>query len=103
MTKPLNDMVASVTKQKTLSWIQDGRIVFERLKTLVNDSPKLYFIDYNLPVILYTDASDYAQGIYLCQLRTLPVPVSRPYGSWVTPFRDQVRWSTIEKEFYAIY
>ena len=38
---------------------------------MVNNCPKLYFSDYHLSVILYTDA-DYAHGAYLCHLRTLP-------------------------------
>ena len=58
VTKPPYDMVASTTKQKTKSfpWTPDGHIAFENLKESVNNCSKLYFIDYNLPVILYTDA-----------------------------------------------
>ena len=74
VAKPLYDMVASTTKQniKSLEWSPDGHIAFEKLKALINNCPKLYFIDYNLPVILYTDSSDYAHGAYLCQIRALP-------------------------------
>ena len=74
MATPLYDMVASATKQKikSLAWKPDGHIAFEKLKALVHNCPKLYFIDYNLPVILYTDALDYAHGAYLCQIRALP-------------------------------
>ena len=55
------------TKQKiiSLAWIPDGHIAFEKLKALVNNCPKLYFVDYNLSVILYTNASDYAHGASL--------------------------------------
>ena len=78
VAKPLYDTVASTTKQKkSLAWTLDGHIAFEKLKALVNNCPKLYFIDYNLPVIPYNDASDYAHGAYLryfCQIRTLPDP-----------------------------
>ena len=53
--------------------------------------------------MLYTDASDYAHGAYLCQIA--------PNGEGEEPIRflsgsfsgAQVRWSTIEKEAYAIY
>ena len=74
VARPLYDMVTSTTKQKTesLAWTPDGHIAFKKLKALVNHCPKLYFIDFNRPVILCTDASDYAHGAYLCQIRTLP-------------------------------
>ena len=74
---------------------------------MVNACPKLYFINNAYKVVLYTDASDYAHGAYLCQIA--------PYGEGEEvreePIRflsgsfsgAQVRWSTIEKEAYAIY
>jgi hypothetical protein len=54
VVKPPYDMVASITKQKikSLAWTPDSHIAFEKLKVLVNNRPKLYFIDYNLPVTL---------------------------------------------------
>ena len=55
---------------KSLAWTPDGHIAFEKLKSLVNNYPKVYVIDYNLPVILFTDASDFAHEAYLCQIRT---------------------------------
>ena len=66
-------MVALATKQKTkaLSWTTEGCVAFENLKALMNSGPKLYFIDYQLPIILFTDVSNYARGAYLCQLRSL--------------------------------
>ena len=69
VAKPLYDMVASATatkqKIKSLAWTPDGHIAIEKLKALVNNCSKLYFIDYTLPVILYTNASDYAWRIPL--------------------------------------
>ena len=49
--KPFYEMVDLVTKQKTT-------MRYEKVKALVNSCPKLYFIDYQLPIILYTYASD---------------------------------------------
>ena len=55
---------------------------------------------------MYTDASDYAHGAYLCQLRPLPnegvveEPIRFLGGIFHGP---QTRWSTIEKVAYAIY
>ena len=63
-------MIALMTK--ALSWTAEGNVAIERLKALANNCPKLYFIDCQLPVIIYTDASDYAHEAYLCQLRIGP-------------------------------
>ena len=41
---------------------------FEKLKTMVNACPKLYFINNTNKILLYKDASDYAHGAYLCQI-----------------------------------
>ena len=99
--------VTTRSKFKQLTWTNEGHLTIERLQPLVNVCPKLYFIDYTLRNILYTDASDYAHGAYLCQLRPLPNEgvVEEPirilgggHISWT-----QTRWSTIEKEVYAIY
>jgi len=50
VAKPLYEMVALATKQKkALSWTTEG---YEKLKALVNSCPKLYFIDYQPPIIL---------------------------------------------------
>jgi len=57
VAKPLYEMVALATKQKTkaLSWTTEGYVAFEKLKALVNSCPK----NHQLPIISYTDASDY--------------------------------------------
>jgi len=73
--KPLYEMVALATifpKNKgSLPDHRRLRRIQKKLKALVNSGPKLYFIDYQLAIILYTDASYYAHGAYLCQLRRL--------------------------------
>ena len=65
-------MVAFLSKSLNHSAGAQGDVAFKLLKALVNNCPKLYFIDYTLSVILYTNTSDYSHGAYLCQLRTLP-------------------------------
>jgi transposase InsO family protein len=105
---PLHQMVTAATKHshKTLTWTTDGHESFQRLKQLVNTCAKLYFIDYKLKIVLYTDASDYAHGAYLCQLRPwadgsiTEEPIRFLGGTFHGP---QLRWSTIEKEAYAIH
>ena len=76
------------------------------LKSLVIQCPKLYFLDPALPIILYTDASDYAHGAYLCQVQAQPdgSSLEQPIRFLSGTFAGaQTRWSTIEKEAYAIY
>ena len=59
----LNEMVATANKHatKTIIWTTEGLQGFEKLKAMVNACPKLYFINNAYKVVLYTDASDYAQ------------------------------------------
>ena len=58
-------------------------------------------------MVLYTDASDYAYGAYLWQLVTTEGDEILREGTirfFSGSFSGaQVRWSTIEKEAYAIY
>ena len=62
--------VANQQKSKKIVWTEQANGDFITLKLLVNQCPKLYFLDLELPIILYTDASDYAHGAYLCQVQT---------------------------------
>jgi len=66
----LNDMVAAANKHstKSITWTDDALHVFE-LKDMVNACVKLYFINRTYKILLYTDASDYALGAYLRQIR----------------------------------
>jgi len=77
IAKPLYDMVTVTirNKIKLLTWTNEGHLAFERLKALVNVCTKVYFIDYSLRIILYTDASDYAHGIF--------VSLKSQFVSWV--------------------
>jgi hypothetical protein len=86
VAQPLHAMVsvAAKAKQKQITWTEEGRRAFSTLKSLVNKCPKLYFIDTKLPIILYTDASDYTHGAYLCQVQkhedstTVELPITKP-------------------------
>ena len=49
-------------KSKKVLWKPQADSDFVTLKSLVNQCPKLYFLNTELPIILYTDASDYAHG-----------------------------------------
>ena len=52
--------VANQQKSKKILWTEQAEGDFSTLKLLVNQYPNLYFIDPELTIILYNDASDYA-------------------------------------------
>ena len=74
---------------------------FQVLKNLVNVCSKLYYIDYQSDIVLCTDAI----GTYLYQkAKNTPDAIEQPIrflSKMLTPV--QSRWSTIEREEYAIY
>jgi len=74
---------------------------------MVNTCLKLYFINYTYKIVLYTDASDYAHGAYLCQIKPASetsAEIEEPIRFLSGTFSDaQTRWSTIEKEAFTIY
>ena len=104
ISKPLYLMVDSYTKRdrhQRLIWSSDQLQVFENVKAAVEQCQKLYYLKKDAPVVLETDASDYGIGAYLYQVinqkqfpvRFLSKSLSRP----------QLKWSTPEKECYAIF
>ena len=92
-------------KHAEVTWTPEAEAAFERIKRLIGDCPRLSFIQEGSEIHLYTDASDYGVGGYLCQrllgpsgevVEELPVAfVSKVFS------KQQTRWSTIEKEAYA--
>ena len=105
----LHNMVAAAKKHatKTITWTEDALQGFEQLKHMVNTCPKLYFINSTYKIVLYTDASDYAHGAYLCQIKPA-TETSLEMGEPIWFLRGtfssaQTTWSTVEKEAFAIY
>jgi len=64
-------MVAAANKHATMTITstEDTLQGFEKLKHMVNTCPVLYFINNTYKIVLYTDASGYAHGAYLCQIK----------------------------------
>jgi hypothetical protein len=67
ISRPLTQMIVVANKSKHIIWTDAAHVAFHKLKDLVNSCPKLYYVDYTLPIYLCTDASDYAIGAYLYQ------------------------------------
>ena len=99
---PLTKMVDhSATKKTAIYWTPEGILAFDKVKQLIANSPKLYFIHDTAPIVLMTDASDYGIGGYLHQtvdgVQQLVALVSKAFTI------TQLKWSTIQKEAYAIF
>ena len=97
---PLHQMIKNYSRERRLVWTQEARDAFEELKIAINGCTLLYFLDEVSEIKLYTDASDFGIGGFLCQLvggKELPIAfVSHSLSE------QEINWSTIEKECYAI-
>ena len=106
-SKLLHPLIVMITEAnkipgKHITWNDTADKAFETIKKTINECPSLFYFKPELATFLHTDASDYAIGAYLYQLdeygKERPI---RYYSK--TLVGPQLRWSTIEKEGYAIY
>jgi transposase InsO family protein len=99
---PMHKLVKDYTKHKKLAWNKESLEAFEKMKHSIADCQTLWWMDDDMPVFLHTDASDYGVGAYLFQVDK--AGKERPIHFLSKSFSDcQTRWSTIEKECYAIF
>ena len=112
VTHPLQTMIVAADKGpkvrvpgrkpvKFIVWTPEAEDSFMLIKNLINNCPKLFYTDDELPIYLHTDASDYAVGAYLFQIKDdkeIPIRFLSKTLSGA-----QLRWSTIEKECFAIF
>jgi len=102
--KPLQDALHGYTKkfrQTRLRLSEEQDLAFVKIQEEIAKSATLYFLDPNAPVFLQTDASDYGIGAYLFQkINDQEKPVALLSK---TLDRTQLRWSTPEKEGFAIF
>ena len=97
---PLHAMLHDYDRNRRLVWSEEGRVAFHRIKESINNCTTLFFIDEHSPITLTTDASDFGIGGYLSQVVD---GVERPIAFVSHGLSGQeIRWSTIEKECYAI-
>ena len=59
---PLRRLLNSSQKIGRLVWEPEHQKTFDRIKAMINDIPKLFFVDPTAEVKVYTDASDYGIG-----------------------------------------
>jgi RNase H-like domain found in reverse transcriptase/Reverse transcriptase (RNA-dependent DNA polymerase) len=102
LAKPLHDLIPSEKKGRhPILWDDPSRESFYKLLEAIENCPTLHFLHEDAPVFLHTDASDYGIGAYLFQVRDdVQYPVAFVSKTLV---QAQLRWSTHEKEAYAIF
>ena len=113
IAKPLYDMLGS-TKTKgnkpLPAWSQSTLDSFNKIRELISESPTLYFVNNDLPIILECDASEKGIGAVLFQEQPQdPTPSAQNMKKQVIAYVSKAfhgpstRWSTSEKEAFAIY
>jgi hypothetical protein len=66
---PLTDLTKGVVKSKAITWNPESQKAFDTLKYALTHAPILAFPNYSQPFILPTDASHFATGAILSQIR----------------------------------
>ena len=83
------------------AWTAEMQAAFEAVKLRMSAGTQLCFIDYNLPIILRTDASKVGVGGVLLQKvdgkERYIVFLSKAFSA------VQSRWAVIEQEAYGVY
>ena len=100
--RPLNELLRDYRPSRILKWSKEDETAFEKIKEAINELPMLFFIIDGVGEIrLYTDASNYAIGAYLCQVID---GVEKPVGfmSLLLNAQQIAKWSVPEKECFAI-
>jgi transposase InsO family protein len=105
IVRPLNLMLNNYSKatarKRVLEWTDESNAAFDAMRTAVHECPMMWFLDDTSPIILYTDASDYGIGAYLCQVVD---GQERPIGFLSKALQGaELDWSTPQKEGYAIF
>ena len=101
IVQPLYQCITPYIPRNKVKWTKELERLFYQVQESVNKAPPLYFIDYNAPVYLHTDASDFGIGAHLFQLKDgkeLPIAF---LSKALNP--TEIKWSVTEKECYAIF
>jgi RNase H-like domain found in reverse transcriptase/Reverse transcriptase (RNA-dependent DNA polymerase) len=100
IVRPLHKLLTNYDRTRRLVWTPEAEIAFNVIQQQISDVQKLFFLNDTDPVFLQTDASDYGIGAYLFQrVNGIDIPIVF-FSQALT--EDQCRWSTLEKEAYAI-
>ena len=98
---PLQEQIKSYAPHKRIKWNLQLDQAYENLKQVIEQVPTMFFMNDTSPVFLETDASDYGIGAFLYQMKdNQKLPVAFISKSLT---RAEIKWSTIEKEAFAIF
>jgi hypothetical protein len=101
IVRPLHSLITPYSPKQILPWNTICDTAYENICQAIINCPKLYFMHESAPVFLQTDASDYGIGAYLFQIVN---DVEQPIAFISKALaREQLHWSTPEKEAYAIF
>ncbi len=97
ISRPLSNLTKKAVK---FVWTQTCQRAFDLLKDRLMSSPVLTQFDESLPVILYTDSSNYAVGALLCQIQNGVERVIAYASRLMNP--SEQNFTTSEKECLAL-
>ena len=100
LSAPLTELTKGM-KKGSLPWSDQAQSAFDQIKQAVLHAQALTWPNERDPLVLYTDASDVGVGAILVQLED---NVEKPISCFSKKFTDTAsRWSTIEKECFALF
>ena len=105
-TKPLLNLLLNYNKYRKLVWTDEAEKAFHDVQDAVGNCCKRFFLHHDNPnyeVVLCTDASGYGLGGYLYQRHKVTgeeIPIQFVSSTFS---KEQLRWTTNEKEAYAIF
>ena len=105
LAAPLHDMTRATFDWDKSTWTRDYQADFEVFKAALIKSMDLMFPDFSLTWILMTDASDFAVGWVLIQLRPTPKGIVTEVisvGSEKFSTQAELQWPINEKEAYGV-
>ena len=108
LSGPLNKMLqvgkfdGRKGSKKKLAWTKEAEEAFHKLKERLLGQLGLFLVDPNKGFVLRTDASDYAVGAVLEQVRCDGMHVPVAFWSPVLAEGQRRPWTAREKETYAI-
>ena len=93
-------MILNYEKTRKLIWTPENETAFQLIRGLIRACPILFFLNPSHSIFLHTDACDYGIGAYLFQIIN---GIDKPIQFMSRSLSGaELRWSTIEKECYAI-
>ena len=99
--EPLTRLMDGYSPTSRIEWTDITNAAFEDIKKGINECPALFFVDYDAPVHLYTDASLTGIGAYVAQpINGKLVPIAF-FSASLT--REEKEWGIPCLEGYAIY